>query len=202
MWSSGHVIVVRYGTHGAVAETVVEHTDTRLVTWVAAGTPCAFPVLADGRPLRAVPARERFGHARTTTYRPWRGPGILKIYPRDGAHSIWLFWHESGDHHGWYVNLEERHRWRPWGLATRDQVLDLWCERPREWEWKDEDELAVAVEVGRLSAREASDIRAEGERVARMIEAWAPPFSDGWEHWRPPPEWPVPELPADWRELA
>jgi uncharacterized protein len=201
MWSEGDAIVVRYGMYGAAPETVVEHSEERLVTWVAPGTPCAFPVLADGSPLRSVPVRDRFAHPRASAYRPWHGAGILKIYLRGAAHSVWVFWHESGDHHGWYVNLEERHRWRPWGLATRDQVLDLWCEPPREWHWKDEDELAVAVEVGRLTPEEAREIRAEGERVAAMIERWESPFSDGWENWRPPPEWPVPALPENWRDL-
>lgn len=35
-----------------------------------------------------------------------------------------------------------------------------------------------------------------------MINAWGAPFSDGWEHWRPEPHWPVPELPADWDRTA
>lgn len=201
MWSRGDEILVRYGSFGAHPMTVVEDTKERLVGWVPGGTPCAFPVLADGRLLRAVPVRERFAHPRTTALRPWNGAGILKVIPRDAAHSVWVFWHENGVHHGWYVNLEERHAWQPWGIATRDQVLDLWCERPRTWEWKDEDEFAVAVEVGRFTPAEAAAVRAEGERVAATIEAWHSPFSDGWESWRPDPDWTIPELPENWAEL-
>ena len=26
-------------------------------------------------------------------------------------------------------------------MVPRDHVLDLWCNRPGQWEWKDEDEL-------------------------------------------------------------
>jgi len=44
----------------------------------------------------------------------------------------------------------------------------------------------------------AGEIRAEGERVARLIERWEPPFSDGWEDWRPDPAWPLPVLPPGW----
>ena len=64
-----------------------------------------------------------------------------------------------------------------------------------EPEWKDEDELAAAVEAGRFTADEAASIRAEGERV------WAErPWPTGWEEWLPPAEWAQPELPDGWNE--
>ncbi|MEU3087315.1 DUF402 domain-containing protein, partial [Streptomyces massasporeus] len=25
-----------------------------------------------------------------------------------------------------------------------------------------------------------------------------PPFTEGWQHWRPDPSWAVPSLPEDW----
>jgi hypothetical protein len=34
--------------------------------------------------------------------------------------------------------------------------------------------------------------------VIERIEAWSIPFDEGWEHWRPDPGWPLPELPDDW----
>ena len=58
-----------------------------------------------------------------------------------------------------------------------------------------------AVEHGVVSRPYAEGIRAEGERATRAIEAWAPPFGDGWEDWRADPAWLVPELPEDWAEL-
>ena len=37
-----------------------------------------------------------------------------------------------------------------------------------------------------------------GSAVVEQIESWASPFRDGWENWRPDPQWPVPLLPRDW----
>jgi hypothetical protein len=48
--------------------------------------------------------------------------------------------------------------------------------------------------------QDAAEIRAEGERVAGMIERWDPPFSDGWEKWQPDSAWPPPKLSPDWTQ--
>jgi hypothetical protein len=72
----------------------------------------------------------------------------------------------------------------------------------RSWRWKDEDELAWAQEVGRVTAAEAQAIRAEGDRVLERVRRRAAPFSDGWERWAPDPAWTVPELPAAWDALT
>jgi uncharacterized protein len=71
----------------------------------------------------------------------------------------------------------------------------------RTWHWKDEDHLAEAVEVGLFTFEQARAIRAEGERVIERVEAWTAPFDDGWESWRPDPEWPLPAIPAVWDEI-
>jgi len=62
---------------------------------------------------------------------------------------------------------------------------------------EDEDEIAMAVTVGRLSKDEAAALRAEGERV--IAER---PWPTGWENWRPPDGWERPQLPADWNIRA
>jgi hypothetical protein len=59
------------------------------------------------------------------------------------------------------------------------------------WEWKDEAELAIAVEFGLYSAEEAAAIRAEGKRVVARLPELIP---TGWEAWRPDPAWPVASL--------
>jgi hypothetical protein len=58
------------------------------------------------------------------------------------------------------------------------------------YRWKDEDELEQAAAAGLL---DAAAVRAEAQRV---LEEW--PFPTGWEHWRPDPAWPVPQLPEGW----
>ena len=169
-----------------------------LAGWLPGRTIVAIPVLEDGRRLRAGSPADWFTQALGTRLVPWEGRGILMLIPRDGAHSIWLF---TDDHRAgatWYVNLEQRHRWHADGCDTRDELLDLVCDRPRAWRWKDEDELELAIAHGVLDRERALTIRAEGERVARRIEGWESPFGDGWESWEADPSWPVPVLPAAW----
>ena len=62
-------------------------------------------------------------------------------------------------------------------------------------------ELAEAVEVGLFTSEQARAIRAEGECVIARVESWSPPFDEGWEHWRPDPDWPLPSLPEGWESL-
>jgi predicted RNA-binding protein associated with RNAse of E/G family len=71
----------------------------------------------------------------------------------------------------------------------------------RSWRWKDEDHLAEALDVGLFTAQQAKAMRAEGERVIERIEAWAAPFDEGWENWRPDPDWPLPSIPNGWADL-
>jgi predicted RNA-binding protein associated with RNAse of E/G family len=73
-------------------------------------------------------------------------------------------------------------------------VLDVWIEPDGSWEWKDEDELENAIEIGLITDDHAAAARAEGERV---IAAW--PFPTGWEDFRPDSGWHLPRLPEDWQ---
>ena len=202
MWSRGEHVLMRYGPPGEFRTvrplTVVQDGPDFLVAWLAPGTPVVRPVLADGRDIRTVPLEERFRAPRKGVLSRWRGPGVLKVVPREGAYSVWLFWRPGGRFRGWYVNLEERHRRWARGLDTRDHVLDIWVPRNRRWAWKDEDELQAAIDHGVVSAELAEAIREEGRRVVGLIERWRPPFSDGWERFTPDPSWPLPELPPAW----
>ena len=166
--------------------------------WLPGGTDVADPVLADGRPLRAVEPEAWFSDDLASVRRPWSGDALVMLVPLAGAHSVWLFWDEDGAFGNWYVNLERPHVWHANGCDTRDTLLDVVCEAPRRWRWKDEDELEIAVAVGAITREDAASVRAEGDRVVAAIERWASPFADGWERWRPDPGWPAPELPADW----
>ena len=74
-------------------------------------------------------------------------------------------------------------------------MLDIVVPPDGLWYWKDEDEFAAAQRVGRFSAEQAAEIRAEGEAVVAAIEARSWPLDADWECWRPDPAWPIPELP-------
>jgi predicted RNA-binding protein associated with RNAse of E/G family len=94
----------------------------------------------------------------------------------------------------WYVNLQAPVRMHGAFVDTTDQALDVLAFSDGTWRWKDEDELAEAVELGIWTESEAARIRAEGERV--LAE---PPWPTGYEDWRPPASWHTPlGLPRDW----
>jgi predicted RNA-binding protein associated with RNAse of E/G family len=105
---------------------------------------------------------------------------------------VWLL-RRRGRFAGWYVQLEAP--WQPFrlGFDTQDHELDIWIATDGAWQWKDEHELDVAVELGFFVPEQAAAFRAEGERV---IAEW--PFPTGWEEWQPDLSWPLPSLPADW----
>ena len=198
MWSSGDRVVLRYLRERQVSwvrpVTVVEDTNDLNLLFLCAGTPTKEPVQADGSPIpRSLPYEQRARLGRRLGDANWGPNQTLLITPARAAHSIWLFWTETWDFLGWYVNLQEPQTRSPVGFDTVDQVLDIWIDPALSWSWKDEHELAAAVSLGRFSADEAAVIRAEGERV---IAEW--PFPTGWEDWRPDRSWPIPQLPDDW----
>jgi predicted RNA-binding protein associated with RNAse of E/G family len=103
----------------------------------------------------------------------------------------------------WYVNLQEPCHRTSIGFDTADHLLDIVVNPDQsEWWWKDEDEFAEAQATGVLSVERAREIRTEGKRVLARMQADESPWCDGWEDWRPPPEWPIPELPEGWDSVA
>jgi hypothetical protein len=137
----------------------------------------------------------------TVTDSSWFGGGALIIAEPDVCHASWVMWDEAGELIGWYVNLEEPRRRTSLGFDTTDHTLDIVVRPDRSWQWKDEAELAEAVDVGLFSPLKATEILAEGERVIQRIEAWTAPFDEGWENWRPDPGWPLPSIPDGWENL-
>jgi hypothetical protein len=91
------------------------------------------------------------------------------------------------------VQLQEPLRESGLGYDTMDHALDVWIQPDGTWTWKDEDDFAEAMELGIFAPEEAAAIRGEGERVLA-----ARPWPTGWEDWRLPPAWPLPQLPGDW----
>lgn len=131
----------------------------------------------------------------------WTRNHALRLTPFDAAHSVDLLWDtDTGELSCWYVNLQEPLRPTPLGFDTRDRALDIVVSPHGSWAWKDEDHLEAATALGLFSTAEAASIREEAERVIGRIEAWASPFCDGWEAWRPDPAWPLPELPLGWQK--
>jgi hypothetical protein len=179
----------------ALPTTVVEHTSQRVVLWIAPGTPVKWPT---GRQL-AIPSIARGGW--TFEDAIWFGRGRLMLAEAGASHSTYVMWDESDELPGWYVNLEDPWRESPFGFDTTDHLLDIWVDSDRSWRWKDEDHLAEALEIGLFSTEQARAMRTEGERVIERIDAWSAPFDEGWEQWRPDPDWPLSSIPDGWANL-
>ncbi|MFE9093982.1 DUF402 domain-containing protein [Streptomyces sp. NPDC007264] len=203
-WTSGERILWRYREnagerfHIARPVTVVRDDDEVLAVWMAPGTPCVRPVLADGTPLHAEPLESRYTKPRTVQLDRWSGTGVLKLARPGVPWSVWLFWDPGWRFKNWYVNLEAPLvRWSG-GVDSEDHFLDICVYPDRSWGWRDEDEFAQAQRDGLMDARLADRVREAGRSAEEVIRTWGPPFSDGWQHWRPDPSWPVPPLPEDW----
>ncbi|MFF5129184.1 DUF402 domain-containing protein [Streptomyces syringium] len=203
-WAPGDHILWRYRgnatdrVHICRPVTVVQDTEDLLAVWMAPGTDCVKPLLADGTPVHREPLATRYTKPRTTTTSRWFGTGVLKLARPGEAWSVWLFWDPGWQFKNWYVNLEEPlARWAG-GVDSEDHFLDIAVYPDRSWEWKDEDEFAQAQRAGLMSAAQAERVRAAGMAAVERIETWGAPFAAGWEDWRPDPAWTVPTLPDDW----
>ncbi|KQX58867.1 MULTISPECIES: DUF402 domain-containing protein [unclassified Streptomyces] len=203
-WAPGDHILWRYRGNGTGAVhicrpvTVVRDTPELLAVWMAPGTECVRPVLADGTSVHDEPLATRYTAARTTERARWAGSGVLKLARPGEPWSVWLFWERGWRFRSWYVNLEEpRARWAG-GVDSEDHFLDISVYPDRSWLWRDEDEFAQAQRSGLMGPEQAERVRTAGRRAVDRIQAWGAPFGEGWEDWRPDPRWRVPELPADW----
>lgn len=176
---------------------VVEDTPDQVTLWLPIGTPSMKPVLhpdAPRSPRRWLPG--------TWSLEPatWTWAELLILIPLQQRHAIWVCWSAERDFLGWYVNLQGSLTRNRLGFDHWDQQLDIVVSPDRSWRYKDEDELAVVVELGRMSATQADEVRAEAERVVRQIESAQPPFTDDQAMWKPPPDWTTPSLPDDWAD--
>lgn len=206
-WAVGEQILWRYRDHAPGLEgrvhicrpvTVVRDTDEVLAVWMAPGTECVKPVLADGTAVHEEPLATRYTAARTTVRSRWFGAGVLKLARPGEPWSVWLFWEHGWHFKSWYVNLEEpRTRWSG-GIDSEDHFLDISVYPDRTWKWRDEDEFAQAQRSGLMDPEQARRVRDAGRAAVDVIKAWGPPFSEGWQDWRPDPAWKVPVLPEDW----
>jgi hypothetical protein len=205
-WSQGQVLTWHWG-RSIEPLRVVRDDERGLVAWLSRASEVMVASPLDGRGLRDRPLAERVHVAYEMRLRTWRGPGILRVAPTGKPWSLWYFCDDEGAFEGYYVNIELPHE-RPVDgsprLHTRDLTLDLWLEEGEGgldvW-LKDEDELEAVVAGGRSTPEQGMAIRAIGDQAAYELghlRSW--PLDEGWESWRPPPEWDeplaLPDLPS------
>jgi hypothetical protein len=123
----------------------------------------------------------------------WQTHHVLWRIRLGEAHMLGLFWTETWEFAGWYVNLQAPTQLNGRCFDSCDLALDVWIEPDGSWHWKDEDDFARAQQLGILQADAAAELRAEAEKVIA-----ARPWPTGWEDWRPPRDWGPLALPEDW----
>ena len=176
--------------------TVVEDTGERVVFWLPIGTPTIKSELL--HPSSGGPRRWDLGWKLVRSV--WKNSDALVIIQPTQGRAIWVKWSREGEFAGWYVNIQSPLRRTNKGFDIQDFQLDILVAPNRQWQWKDEDELALAVELGRMTATQAKAVQEEGERAVLDIEANRAPYCEHWRHWRPPEELKLPVLPSDWNK--
>ena len=175
--------------------TVVTDSADRISHFLAAGTQYKRRRLLDGSPVPRVATLDDLEvHGSRLATATWRSNNLVVTDPVS-AHGVRLKWHPATwAFEGWYVNLQEPLTRTATGFTTADHFLDIVVGADSAWQWKDEDELELAVERERITPAQADAIRAEGERVIVDIEARRFPFDDSLIGWRPDPSWSIPML--------
>lgn len=175
--------------------TVVADGPDLIMHYLADGTRYLRREAVDGSPPpRVIPPEEIDSVATRMVEDTWRGSHRLIVTRPGQAHAVFLKWTPEWTFREWYVNLQEPLRRTERGFETRDHFLDIQVSPNRSWRWKDEDELALAIELGRLTRQQGDVIRREAERVIPDVEAGRFPFDGSLESWRPEPSWPIPRL--------
>jgi hypothetical protein len=199
-WEPGDVIALREIWRGAVFE-------ARPVIVVADAPDQAILYLPIG--ARVAVALDEHEHQLRLPDRPWhmgsheiRTRSALSFAWPDTPYAVLLLRGANGDVEGWYVNIQEPLRRTALGFDTVDHALDVLIPADRSaWTWKDEDELAEAIDAGLFTEHEAIAFRAAGERGAVRVVQGEPPFDHDWLTWRPDPSWGTPQLPVGWDTL-
>ena len=178
---------------------VVQDTDDLIAMWIPLGTPTIKPQLihhTPGTPRRWVEGNWNLIPAK------WRWAELLILVCPGQARAVWVRWSAVREFEGWAVNLQSPLTRTRLGFDHWDQQLDILVAPDRRWQWKDEDELELAVELGRMSRAQAEEVRAEGLRAVEEIEQCRFPYGNEWACWRPDPTWAPPELVDRWDDLS
>ena len=154
---------------------------------------CKRPVDPRGRPLR-IPAQtwelqdERRGDK-----------GMLSFAFPDTPYAVILGFDPHEGLFEYYINLQSPLTRSDAGFDTVEHLLDVTIPADRSsWSWKDEDELAFAVDQGLFTPEQAVWFRHWGERAVEHVLLREPPFDEDWASWRPDPGWDPPSLPDGW----
>ncbi|WP_152346118.1 DUF402 domain-containing protein [Brevibacterium sp. CFH 10365] len=219
-WRRGDQILWTYtnpahpGLYDQRPVTVIADDEKHLAVWLESGTRMLHHVLADGSGIRTADGPARFGAPRAQGLKRWQGPGIVAVFRPGADYSVWFFVNRasrttdaeaasSGSpavpvrRDSFYVNLEEPFTRFDRGILTSDHVLDIVVDADGTYRLKDEDELEFARGAGMFSDDKVARIRAAADSAIDDIRAWVFPFDSDYPDFRPDPDWPMPDLPAE-----
>jgi Protein of unknown function (DUF402) len=134
--------------------------------------------------------------------RTWNDTHVLSFAWPGAGHAVLHFWDERWSPLGWYVNVQRPLERFDAGFDTLDEDLDILIEPDRSsWRWKDEEDVALGVELGLYAPADVERFHAEGARGRDRVLGREPPFEVEWAAWRPHPSWGRPALPDGWDSL-
>ena len=207
-WSPGEVMVIQELWRGrlwaARPVTVVHDAGDALALWCPKGTVRKVPVMP---PSRTPPASRPEWFADLFIRCDWDladsvwDVSNLWLLREGDWHAVWVSYLETGEHWGWYVNLQEPFRRSERGIQTMDLMLDILVDGDRAWRWKDEADFEMLVTHQLWDAESVSSVRREAAKVIGKVERGDPPFDRTWLEWRPEDVWPPPRLPEGWDRL-
>ena len=189
--------------HGQVVDvkpvTVIEDSDVQIALWLPLGTPTKKPVLLNHTPDTP---RNWVEGSWALVDSIWQWAELLIVVRPDNCRATWVRWSADRVFQGWYVNLQSKLCRTRLGFDFRDHQLDIIVEPNRNWRWKDQDELDLAVELGRLTPVQGKAVREEGLLAVIEIERNGGLYSESLEQWCPEASLTRPKLGADWNDLS
>jgi predicted RNA-binding protein associated with RNAse of E/G family len=201
-FSPGQTILLRELWRGKIwsakSAVVVQDKPELTVLSMPMDAPCKYPRTSEGQRVKAQ-NRLQADWILNDEQNPYYS---LRVTIPGAGYSVIIFWDMPGMvHRSFYINMEDPMRRTASGFDYLDQWLDAIVKPDlSSWHWKDEDEMAEAIELGLVSKERGTAMYEEGEKTAKWIQSGKSPFN-GWEKWRPEPSWQAPELPEGWDKL-
>lgn len=184
--------ILRGHAHTARPVRVVEDRGDVVALSLAPGTEIAWPDFGDRSQ-----AIERYADGGwTMRTREWTDTHVLILLKESEPYSPQLF--VLPENRIWYINLQDPPKRSATGFETMDHILDLIVGFDLSWwQWKDDHEIARAVELGVVSRSQADRVRRNGEQVIAHVESGEAWWTE-WSDWSPDETAPIPRLPEGW----
>lgn len=184
---------------GVKPVTVAEDSEELVALWLPLGVPTKLSRLIDHVP--GTPRVWMDGNWELVDS-TWRWAELLILVRPGELRANWVRWSANREFLGWAVNLQSELTMTPLGFDVVDYQLDIMVNPDRSWQWKDEDEFQIAIEMGRITSEIAGRVRKEAERAVEDIEAGVSPFTPEWRDWTPDELKPPERLTPSWTDLS